>query len=346
MEKYRILYPESRGIFQDQISGICATLKEFISKESSAGRYIAYSKVFLSDIHNQYTVFKTSLAFCDILSKAPCSIIGQAPLKGYKVAVLVKTTDLAECLKFHSIRLSDDEAAGESSYLQTLILFEKYINYLDKHGLDMKTHLVRTWIYIKDIDVNYSGVVNARNDIFAKYGLTADTHFVASTGIGGDSQSRRACVAMDFLTYPHIVEQQKKYLKALDYLDPANEYGVAFERATRLSTDSVIHYYVSGTASIDRHGNVLHIGDVNRQAERLIENIKALLAEGDAKLTDICYLIVYLRDISDYQNVDFIFHKHFPNTPYIIVHAKVCRPEWLIEAECIAEKNAKTESPC
>ena len=339
MEKYDIIYPEGRGLFQDQLSELGVTLKRYLSEESLGGRRIAYSKVFLSDIQNQYAAFESSSTYCDTLSKAPCSIIGQAPLKGCKVAVLVKTTDLTETLVFHSFRLSDDEASSETSYLQTLALFKKYIDYLDEHGLDMKTHLVRTWIYISDIDVNYSGVVKARNDIFAHYGLTADTHYIASTGIGGESQSRHACVAMDFLTYPNIVENQKKYLQALDHLDPTHDYGVAFERATRLDTGSARHYYVSGTASIDRHGNVLHLGDVKLQAERLIENIRALLADGDAKLSDIRYLIVYLRDISDYHAVDTIFRQHFPGTPYIIVHAKVCRPEWLIETECIAEKD-------
>ncbi len=338
MEKYKIIYPESRGLFQDQLSEMAATLKEYLSNESSVGRQIAYSKVFLSDIQNQYAGLKTSSAFCDILSKAPCSIIGQAPLNGCKMAVLLKTTDLSESLTFHSMRLSDDEAIGQSSYLQTLQLFNKYIAYLDEHGLDMRTHLVRTWIYISDIDVNYSGVVRARNDIFARYGLTADTHFIASTGIGGDSQTRYACVAMDFLTYPHAEERQKKYLKALDHLNPTHEYGVAFERATRLDMGRAMHYYVSGTASIDCNGNVMHVGDVKLQAERLIENIRALLADGDATLADIHYLIVYLRDISDYETIDCIFRKRFPSTPFIIVHAKVCRPEWLIEAECIAER--------
>ncbi len=338
MEKYRFIYPKNSGLIQEQISEVGATLKEIISSESTNGRHVAYFKVFLSDIQNQYATLKASTTYNDILSKVACSIIGQAPFNGCKVAVLMKTTDIAENLVFHSMRLNEDEVTTQSSYLQTLQLFKKYIDYLDEQGLDMKTHLVRTWIYISDIDVNYNGVVKARNDIFVQYGLTADTHFIASTGIGGDSQSRHACVAIDFLTYPTIVEQQKKYLKALDHLNPTHEYGVAFERATRLDTGKSMHFYVSGTASIDCHGNVLHIGDVRLQAQRLIENIRALLADGDAALADIRYLIVYLRDISDYQTVDAIFSKHFPNTPYIIVHAKVCRPEWLIEAECIAEK--------
>lgn len=209
---------------------------------------------------------------------------------------------------------------------------------MEAHGLDMSTHLVRTWIYIADIDVNYAGVVKARNDIFERYGLTADNHYIASTGIGGDSQSRHACVAIDFLTYPEIAEEQKTYLKAPEYLNPTHEYGVAFERATRLTVDNVSHYYVSGTASIDNHGDVLYLGDVERQTYRLLENVEALLAEGEAKMSDIRYFIVYLRDISDYEVVDAVFSSRFPSVPYIIVHGKVCRPEWLVEAECIAEK--------
>lgn len=69
MEKYKIIYPERRGLFQDQLSEMGATLKEYLSNESTSGRQIAYSKVFLSDIQNQYTALKTSSAFCDILSK-------------------------------------------------------------------------------------------------------------------------------------------------------------------------------------------------------------------------------------------------------------------------------------
>lgn len=325
-------------MFTPQLSEVSASICNYLETEAAVGRHIAYSKLFMSDIKNQYGELETSPIFTDVLSRAAYSIVGQPPLNGCKIAVLVKTSDVRESFKFHCLRLCEDEAYGHDSYTQTLQLFKKYIDYLGSNGLNMSTHLVRTWIYISGIDMNYSGVVKARNDIFRQYGLTADTHFIASTGIGGDSQSRHACVAMDFLTYPDITEGQKKYLKAPSHLNPTHEYGVAFERATRLDTCSVTHYYVSGTASIDCHGNVLHIGNVEHQAERLIENIEALLADGYATLADIRYFIVYLRDISDFPTVDALFKKRFPLTPYIIVQAKVCRPGWLVEAECIAEK--------
>ncbi len=203
----------------------------------------------------------------------------------------------------------------------------------------MATHLVRTWIYVADIDINYEGVVKARNDIFRRYGLTADTHFIASTGIGGATQMRNAKVAIDFLTFPDIHEADKHYLKALEYLNPTHEYGVSFERGTRLVHQGLQTYFISGTASIDKHGHVIYLGDVERQTCRLLQNIEALLKDGDATMADMKYLVVYLRDISDYAVVDAYLSERFPTIPYIIVSGKVCRPEWLIEMEGIGEKS-------
>lgn len=341
MEKYNILHSITNGIFETQLKEIEASVYDYIAKEKSNGRHLAYSKIFLSDIINQYTTLTQSTFYKEVLAKAPCTTIGQAPLCGCKIAILLKTTDKKENYDFHSLRLGEEEVKNFGSYTQTLMLFKKYTDYLEEHNLDMKTHLVRTWIYISDIDVNYAGVVKARNDIFSQYGLTADTHYIASTGIGGDSQTRHACVAIDFLTYPDITESDKTYLKALDHLNPTHEYGVAFERATRLSTTDVTHYYVSGTASIDRDGNILYTNDVEKQTYRLLENIKALLQDGGADMHNIRYFIVYLRDISDYKTVDSVFSSRFPDIPRILVHARVCRPGWLVEAECIAEREPK-----
>ena len=207
------------------------------------------------------------------------------------------------------------------------------------------------WIYVTNIDVNYQGVVEARKDIFAKEGLTADTHYIASTGIGGATPVRHAAVAIDFLTIPHIKEEDKKYLQALDHLNSPHEYGIAFERGTRLTLPThTLHsegsqqfkqqYFISGTASIDKHGDVVYEGDIVRQTGRLLENIGALLKDGDATMNDIQYFIIYLRDISDYHTVDRLMQQFYPQIPRIIVEAKVCRPGWLIEMECIAEKES------
>ena len=205
--------------------------------------------------------------------------------------------------------------------------------------MTIRDNLVRTWIYVADIDVNYDGVVRARNDVFRRYGLTADTHYIASTGIGGYSQTRHATVAIDFLSLPDVKPGQMKYLQALDHLNPTHEYGVAFERGTRLTLPHRKIYYISGTASIDNQGQVLYPGDVERQTARLLDNIRALLADGEAQMSDIRYFVVYLRDFADRKTVGRYLDSHHPGIPYVLLHAKVCRPQWLVEMECMAEKD-------
>ena len=341
MDKYTIISPESKGTFNDRLNFLYLALGNYLDTEEMEHRTLQYCKVFLSDSQNQISEFQESLLYQEFLKDANLTIVEQPPLNGSKVSLLVKTTDDKTPILFHSIRLTEEEALGKNSYEQTRLIFNKYQEILksEKHpGMTMERNLVRTWIYVTDIDVNYKGVVEARNDVFDQEGLTADTHYIASTGIGGATPVRHAAVAIDFLTVPGIQEEDKKYLQALDHLNPTHEYGVAFERGTRLTLPSKQQYFISGTASIDKHGAVVYEGDVVRQTGRLLENIGALLKDGNAVMNDIQYFIIYLRDISDYQTIEKMMQQFYPQIPHIIVEARVCRPGWLIEMECIAEK--------
>lgn len=266
-----------------------------------------------------------------MLPSLAVSIVEQPPLDGSRVAALVQTSSEASNALFHSPRLTEDEATGRDSYAQARLLFDKYLDIIRPLGLDLKTHCVRTWIYVRDIDSNYAGLVKARNDVFAEEGLSHDTHYIASTGIGGATEGRNAVVAIDFLTRPDIREADKTYLKALSHLSPTHDYGVAFERGVRLSDGKI---FISGTASIDHRGQVLYEGDVVAQTERLLENIDELLREGGSSLDKVPYFVIYLRDISDYPVINAYMQERFPSVPRIILEARVCRPSWLIEMEC------------
>lgn len=72
------------------------------------------------------------------------------------------------------------------------------------------------------------------------------------------------------------------------------------------------------------------------------ENVNALLSEGGMSMDDILQIVVYLRDTADYAVVSQMFAKRFPQTPYVITLAPVCRPAWLIEMECIAVDGRRT----
>jgi enamine deaminase RidA (YjgF/YER057c/UK114 family) len=288
-----------------------------------------FVRFFLSDAQNQADALRAALdaRFKDVA----VSIVEQPPLDGSRISALVQTSAREPYFLFHSLRLTEDEAKGLDAYAQSRLLFDKYLRIIRPMGLELKTHCVRTWIYVRDIDANYAGLVKARNDVFAEEGLSHQTHYIASTGIGGATERQHAVVAIDFLTRPDIEEGDKTYLKALSHLSPTQDYGVAFERGVRLSDG---HIYISGTASIDHQGKVLHQGDVLAQADRLLENISVLLQEGGSSLEKVPYFIVYLRDISDYALVDAYMQKRFPHVPRILLEARVCRPSWLIEMEC------------
>lgn len=349
MDKYIILSPEAKGSFNDRLNFLYLKLGNFLDTEKLENRTLQYCKVFLSDSQNQIKEFEESLLYQEFLKGTNLTIVEQTPLNGSKASLLIKTTDDTTPILFHSLRLTEEEAKGKNSYEQTRLLFNKYLKTIEGTDMTMERNLVRTWIYVTNIDVNYQGVVEARNDIFDKEGLTADTHYIASTGIGGATPVRHAAVAIDFLTVPNIKEEDKKYLQALEHLNPTHEYGVAFERGTRLTLPThTLHpegsqqfkqqYFISGTASINKHGDVVYEGDIVRQTGRLLENIGALLKDGDATMNDIRYFIIYLRDITDYHTVEILMNQFYPQIPHIIVEAKVCRPGWLIEMECIAEK--------
>ena len=87
----------------------------------------------------------------------------------------------------------------------------------------------------------------------------------------------------------------------------------------------------------------MYEGDVEKQTERMWENVEKLLEEGGATYADVMQIIVYLRDTADYEVVCQLFAERFPNTPYVITYAPVCRPKWLIEMECIAVMTEKDE---
>ena len=74
----------------------------------------------------------------------------------------------------------------------------------------------RTWIYCRDIDNNYRGLVEGRNGCFDRYGLTAESHFIASTGIEGCTELPGRLLHMDSLGIAGLEPGQVRYMEAPD----------------------------------------------------------------------------------------------------------------------------------
>ena len=190
--------------------------------------------------------------------------------------------------------------------------------------------------FVRDVDVNYAGVVKGRKEEFVRLGLTEKTHYLASTGIQGQIADSRSLVLLDAYAVDGLQAEQIRFLHAPEYLNPTYEYGVTFERGTAVTYGDRKQVFISGTASIDNRGEIVYPGDIVKQTERMMENISVLLKEADATTRDITQAISYLRDMADYAVVKKYFEAHYPDLPHLIVLAPVCRPGWLIETECIA----------
>ena len=286
------------------------------------------------------------------VAEIPCadgavSYIGQKPLDGSSVALWIWMAEDA-AVEYHpglTVAVADGvehyisaglTGGGDDSESQTAAILDRYEKFLSDNGMDIEANCVRTWFFCNDIDNNYAGLVKARRENFALNGLTADTHYIASTGIAGVPPQGRI-VQMDAWAIKGDVEH--RYLYASTHLNPTSEYGVTFERGVRLDWSGVSHCVISGTASIDNRGEVLHVGDVKAQILRMLENISVLLDEGGAGLEDISSALVYLRNESDAAAVDAVLSPVLRGKPYILLKAPVCRPTWLVEMECMTSKS-------
>lgn len=224
-------------------------------------------------------------------------------------------------------------ANGSIASAQTRDIFDAYDRVLHEHGMSLDEHVLRTWLFLRDIDADYAEMTQARREHFARHGLTPRTHYIASTGIGDSSANPAARVAMDAYAIGELRAEQVSYIKALDHLSPTDAYGVTFERATAIAYQDRKHLFISGTASIDERGNLLHAGDVSRQLDRTLDNIDALLSESGATREHMCTLIAYVRNSCDEPVIRRGIRGRYGDTPLIVVTASVCRPDWLVEIE-------------
>lgn len=285
----------------------------------------------LSDIANQAGPLRELLA--REMPGVPVSLVGQPPLGGARLALEGWFTGrpLTE-LAF----LPGADPGEGTSYEQMKRLFAAVETHLAPRR-NVADHLLRTWIYCRDIDNNYAGLVRARREYFDAIGLTADTHYIASTGIGGTAERPGQLVAMDSLVTDGVAPEQIEYMHAPEHLSPTHIYGVTFERGVRLMHRDRSHYFLSGTASIDKAGQIVHPGDVVRQTERMLENVAALLEHHQGRVTDLKLAMVYLRDVADRDTVEAVLRERIgKHCAFAVLLAPVCRPGWLVELDGIA----------
>ena len=359
-EIFTLVRPEGGGGFAAQLAEVFDHYRGGLADLTLPPDSAVTATVFLSDSANQEAALRAHPGFLALAASGAAVTVVQQPPAGAKLALQAYHVRDGQGTRRRA-RVTVPGARGEAMGLQVATpdyRFTYLKNLLAPDGGDAGAQtealmgapgrgaqsngialgeVARTWLYIHDLDTNYKAVSTARNQVFSRHGLTRETGFPASTGIGGRSASHADLMMLDVLAVAGLQPGQSRAMNALTHMNATVEYGVTFERGRQLVFGDRRHLYVSGTASIDHRGKILHEFDVVRQSGRAIENIGALLAGSGAGLEDLRYVIVYLRDMADAATIEAALAAGpLAAVPRLVVHAPVCRPGWLVELEGIA----------
>jgi len=302
---------------------------------------LVWKRFFVSDAINHAVYLKTT-------ESEALSVVQQPPLNGFKASLLLYfaenvqlTTEAGNTVVMkrphyeHLYNTQLHERTGDASS-QTRNIFDRCCSSLSQRGCSLAKNCIRTWIFVQNVDVEYVKMVIARRECFEREGLTHQTHFIASTGIEGRYIYPDVMVLIDAYAIANIQQEQIRYLHAPTHLNPTYEYGVTFERGAAVDYGDRRHVFISGTASINNKGEVVHPFDVEKQTARTFENVQTLLAEAGAAMQHVAHMVIYLRDIADYVVTNRYLAQHYPDIPCVILWAPVCRHGWLVEVECLA----------
>jgi 2-iminobutanoate/2-iminopropanoate deaminase len=222
--------------------------------------------------------------------------------------------------------------APGSAFDQTFSMFELAEDLLQKEGMSFRD-VVRTWIYLRHMERDYSEFNRGRREFFRQRHVSL---LPASTGIYGSPYPEKADFVLSFLA---IQAPQPLAASAMTTptLNEACSYGSDFSRGLRVDEENKTALYVSGTASVDEEGRTAHAGDFAKQTERMLWNVEMLLAAHEASFQDVVTATTYLKDPDDAPLLLGILRKRgLADFPHTLVHAAVCRPDLLCEMEALA----------
>jgi len=225
----------------------------------------------------------------------------------------------------------DDNASRPHG--EALSMFLRADELLQREGFSFGD-VVRTWIYITDIDRDYGSLNAARREFFETRRIDPSP---ASTGIQGSMHITRRRFGLDLRAVAGSGPLRVAPFSAPS-LNEAPSYGSDFSRGTRVDLGDRSILYVSGTASIDTQGRVVHVGDIEGQVNRMLLNVEQLLAGQGAGYADLVSAITYLKRGEDRDLFRRVARQRGlpPELPNTLCVADVCRPEWLCEIEATA----------
>ena len=100
---------------------------------------------------------------------------------------------------------------------------------------------------------------------------------------------------------------EKKVIKTSD----APEVVLPLSQAIRL--DNLI--FTSGMTARDPKTRQLIGGDIEKQTERVILNLKAILEASGSSIEKVVKVTVFLTDMKDFEGMNRVYRRYFPKDP-------------------------------
>lgn len=337
-----------------QTTSIYRSLDRVLQHEKASGEYVLQERVFFRNIQRDLP------AFCAVRNSAfpmyaPAStFVQQPPINGQnsieilayaliphgnstrvnpgfkaqpEVSGYALATDESKHTFFANIygKPGDSEEESHSMFQSAeMLLRQEQMSFRD---------VVRTWIYLRYIDRDYSGFNQGRTKFFRQQGLQL---LPASTGIEGvpPSESQAMCLSLYAIQSPKPIGMKPM---SAPTLNEAWTYGADFSRGLKVAGANAITLFISGTASVDEKGRTAHPDNFEAQADRMVMNISSLLAQQNASFQDIVSAVTYIKNPADASLISKVFEKRGVGTfPNATVQARICRPNLLCEMEAIA----------
>lgn len=214
---------------------------------------------------------------------------------------------------------------------QAADVFEFMAATLAKCDMDF-VDTVRTWFYMDELLDWYGEFNEVRTSFFKNHGVF-DRLVPASTGIGTANPAGAALIAGLIAVKPKddrvMLSEVKSPLQG-----SALDYRSSFSRALEVATPDSRTIYISGTASIDKGGRSIHLGDARRQIQETMEVVNAILESSGMSWDDAARGVVYYPNTANHELfLEYCQRQHIPDFDLSVVASDVCRKELLFEIE-------------
>ena len=219
---------------------------------------------------------------------------------------------------------------------QTRLVFEIISAAMARCGFRF-TDTARTWFYLDNLLDWYGEFNKVRTTFFEEMGVF-DKMVPASTGIGAANSWGTAIIA-DVLAVQPKSDAVTIRPVASPLQGSAMSYKSSFSRAVEVAFPTHRRLLISGTASIDKEGKSVHLGDAARQIELTMRVAEALLASRGMGWDDACRGVAYVKNIDDLRLLDqYCADRRIPCFPLAVAQVDICRGDLLFEIELDAVK--------